>query len=236
VYGDTCDDVYNKALPYDDIYLTTPTTTEKLTLSEFKDILNSHNNPTTVQKQTRGTHKLFKRGNAYGSPGYTGAAAMPSTKYEFNWERSFSGYGFPVKGPTNIHCNLPLGCEQTITDTITTSTTLSLSADIHINAGALFCGILDAANINIGHTTSREISKSISLKWNMRNGDSGSIGIYPWTKFVFGTTTKISQETIMIEGKFYTYTIGREKYTATISIPEKNEVQEKYGIQTFFFN
>lgn len=90
---------------------------------------------------------------------------MPSTKYEFNWERSFSGYGFPVKGPTNIHCNLPLGCEQTITDTITTSTTLSLSADIHINAGALFCGILDAANINIGHTTSREISKSISLKW-----------------------------------------------------------------------
>jgi hypothetical protein len=65
-----------------------------------------------MQKQTRETRKLFKRGNAYGSPGYTGAAAMSSTKYEFNWERSFSGYGFPVKGPTNIHCNLPLGCEQ----------------------------------------------------------------------------------------------------------------------------
>jgi hypothetical protein len=217
-------DAVNDVWIHDNIYLLTSTDMIKLTYEEFLE--HTSKNVVSPNKHVK---KLVKRG-------------MPTfysyhDEYEFELHDSLVGHNFPIIGSHIIDCNVSDGCTRTITETVTVATSLSLGGDVTGGIGkTLTEAILGSIKFNVGHTIVDTATTTLTDTWKLKQGDVGSIGIYPLTRFTHGLTTKLKiceSQTGFI--KCSTIEKREAPIFTTILTPQKDEKDKLLGIVSFFY-
>ena len=217
-------DTVNDVWIHDNIYLLTSNDIIKLTHEEFLE----HTSKNIVPSNKR-EKKLVKRG-------------IPTSysyhdDYEFEFQESFVGYNFPIIGSHIINCNVSDGCTRTLTETITVTTSLSLGGDVTGGIGKTLTEvILGSIKFNVGHTVVDTVTTTLSDTWKLKQGDVGSIGIYPLTRFTHGLTTKLKVcESHTGFLKCSTIEKTDAPIFTTILTPQKDEKDKLLGIVSFFY-
>lgn len=210
----------------DDIYKNGLQTGRKLSQQDFTYFLNNE------AQHEHNYKKLMKRGAAHSSYLEEQHSSIPRAVYEFQPQTTFTGYALPIISKQKFYCNINAGCTVTLTDTFTSSTSISMNGDISIplNFGTL--------KIGAGEVKTETTTKTCTVAWKLNFGESGGVGIYPLTKFTFGKTIKTIERIYLTHGGFRVNTIEdhREEYETCIQTPIIGDDNQMGGIQAFFYN